>query len=291
MLTKLKCCKIIKAINNTLKIIKISSGQIKIETKLELQAKNIFKKQSDLFWKLEYKNVWLNKCYLKAQQDLSEIKKMGMSKNPEDRIDFIANLTEEWYDDIDNDKILNKTLKNTYVSGYNFAGQEVLDEFKIKEKFNLRSLKVLEALDNRANLTSDQIDLTSWELIQNRIADSFWKEGKNVDKAATDIRDLFESTYKNRAETIARTETGEIVSEATFESYKEMDIEEMEWGAELDACELCFPLDGQIVKVGESFNNGLGWTGTHPLVHPNCRCFTKVVVPENFIPANYWTGD
>lgn len=291
MVTIEKHREVIEEVNNFLHLIKYGSGIIRIETKLELQMKNIFKKQSDLFWKLEAKNDWLNKCYLKAQQDLSKVEKMGMSENPNDRIEFISTLTEDWYDNINDDEILNRTLKDSYISGYNFAGQEVLNEFKIRENFNLRAIDVLGALEKRANLTSPQINQTSWELVQNRIADSFWREGKNTDKVARDIRDLFEETYKHRAKNIARTETGEIVSEATSVSYKEMGMEENEWGSEPDACELCLPLNGQIVKVGENFDNGMGWTGSHPLVHPSCRCYLKAVIPKEFVPSKYWTGD
>jgi len=291
MLTLEKHKAISKEVNNFMHLIKYGSGSLKIETKLELQMKNIFKRQASLFWKMEAKNDWLNKCYLQAQKDLSEIKKMGMSENPDSTINFIADLTEEWHDDINDDIVLNKVLKDTYISGYNFAGQEALNEFKIKESFKLRGINYLKVLDERANLTSPQINQTSWELVQNTIADGFWKEGKNPYKVARDLEGLFDETYSGRAENIARTETGEIVSEAQFEAYNKMGIPEMEWIAEQGACELCSPLRGQIVKTGEPFDNGQGWTGLHPLVHPSCRCDVAPVVGKEFVPSNYWTGE
>jgi SPP1 gp7 family putative phage head morphogenesis protein len=272
-------------------ITKVIPKQIRIESKLQLHLVNIFKNHSRKFWTLEKEKDILNKCYLQAQKDLSEIKKMGMSNNPEDRIKFISELTEEWYTDINSDEMIYKNLIDSYVEGYNFGGQESLNEFKIDENFKLRNLDILNSLNKRANSTSDQINETSWDLLKGRIADSFWKEGKGVDAVARDIRDLFEETYKHRAENIAITEIGNVVSEATLNSYKAMGVEQKEWGTELDACELCAPLDGQIINVGESFNNGNGWIGDSPLVHPRCRCFLMAVVPKDFVPDNIWTGD
>ena len=214
-----------------------------------------------------------------------------MSENPDERISFIANLTKEWHEDINDDKILNKTLVTSYKSSYNWSGQEVLNNFAIKESFNLRNLNVLEQLSKRANLTSLKINDTSWQLVNNRIADTFWKEGKNTDAVARDIKGLFEETYKGRAKNIARTETGEIVSEAQFEAHSKMEIPELKWLAEIDACPLCKPLRNQIVKTGEYFDNGKGWRGKHPLVHPSCRCDAIALTPKNYVPSKSWTGD
>jgi len=290
MITIEKQRAVTKAVSDFLHIIKFGSGIIRLETKLELKVNRIFQNQEKEFWRLEAKGNWLNKCYVKAQKDLA-IKKMRMSENPTDRINFIANLTEEWHEDISDDVILEKTLKKSYVSGYNFAGQEVLNNFKIQESFGLRNLDVLSALDKRSKIVATQINDVSWDLVNNKIADSFWKEGKNVDKVARDLKGLYAETYKHRALNIARTETGEIVSEAQFVSHQKMGIPELEWLAEPDACRFCSPLKGNVVKLGENFDNGLGWKGKHPLVHNRCRCDTAPKVPKEYVPSTYWTGD
>lgn len=289
MITLEKKNQINKAVENFLRIIKFNSKAIPLRTELNLKMQRIFKKQSDLFWKLESKNNWLDKIYLQAQKELSLEKRM--SQNPEERIDFIANLTGEWHDDINDDKTLNKRLNKSYVSAYNLAGQEVLNQFKIQANFNLRNLKFLESLKNRANLTAPKINDTSWQLVNNKIADGFWKEGKHVDKVARDIRGMFEETYKHRAKNIARTEVGNALSEAQYKSYKEMEIEEVQWLINPEACELCLPLDNQKRKIGEKFNNGKGWTGYHPLVHPYCECDIVALTPKEFKPSKYWTGN
>lgn len=278
-------------IKKFLRIVALYKSRARIEAKFELRMNNIFKQQAKKFWELERKKSWLDKCYLQAQKDLSEIKKMGMSENPKDRMKFVSDLTEEWYKEIDGEDVLQKTLKDSYKEGYDSSGQEVLNEFKIDSKFDLRDKTILGSLDNRANLTKEQIDDTSWELVKNTIADGFWKEGKNPEKVADDIRGLFEETYKGRAENIARTETGQIVSDAQMETYKRMGIPEKEWLAEPTACELCFPLDGQIVAVEENFDNGLGWVGMNPLVHPSCMCAVTARVPDEYEPSKSWTGE
>lgn len=283
--------KVNKAVHQFHHLIKYGSGIIRLETELDLRMQRIFKKQANLFWEMESKNKWLDKIYVKAQADRSKIEKFGMVEGLEGEKKFVGQLTEEWYTEISNDKTMGKVLNKNYIDGYNFAGQEVLNEFAIKEGFKLSNVNVLESLTSRANLITGQVNATSWESLQGKIANSFWREGKDPDKVARDIRGLFDETYKHRALTIARTETGEIVSEAQFKSYEKMGIPELEWLIEPGADKVCLPLKGQKRKTGEDFSNGLGWTGRHPLVHPNCRCDVKAIIPKNYKPSTYWTGN
>jgi SPP1 gp7 family putative phage head morphogenesis protein len=276
---------ILKEVNQTLKFVRLMAGQSKIESWLQLQMNNIFKIQHKKFWELEKKNDWLNKIYLQATKDLMKIEKANARK-----IKYVADLTKNWNDEMNKDKTMSKVLKSTYIEGYNLAGQEVLNEFKIKENFNLRNLDFLEALEERANITSPGINKTSWEMVNNKIATGFWDEGKNPKKVAQDIKGLFEETYKGRAENIAITETGQVFSEATLKSYNKMGVEKKEWGAELDACELCLDLDHQQVNINENFKSK-GWQGQSPLRHPRCRCFLLSVIPEDFKVEDYWNGE
>jgi len=290
MITIEKHKQAIEIVKNTLHLLKVSSKQLRIEKKFESQLRVVFNKQEKEFWRLEKRGRWLEKCYIKAQQDLSKIKKMGISDNPTERIGFISKMTKEWRNSIDNDNNLEEVIYSNYKEGYNLGGQKVLTEFAIQANFNLRALNVLDALGKKAHLVGKEINDVSWDLLNNKIADSFWKEGNGIEQVTADIKGMYKETYYHRGRNIARTETGYAVSEASYQSYKKANVPMLEWIAEIDACKLCSPLRGQKVKTGEYFDNGLGWRGKRPLVHPSCKCDIVGYVSDDFIPSKYWDG-
>ena len=82
---------------------------------------------------------------------------------------------------------------------------------------------------------------------------------------------------KWRAERIARTETINAESKATYEAANQSGVKgEMEWIATVDntTCPRCRDLDGDTTRLNTKFKTTTagGWEGYHPTVHPNCRC-------------------
>lgn len=79
---------------------------------------------------------------------------------------------------------------------------------------------------------------------------------------------------RSRALTIARTETIRAHSEGNLDALEQLGITEVgvqaEWSAAADACPICTPMDGVVMKISEA-------RGTVPR-HPNCRC--------GWIPSN-----
>ena len=78
-----------------------------------------------------------------------------------------------------------------------------------------------------------------------------------------------------RAEGIARTELMSASNAGRFSGFSagvasglDSTDSRKEWITGGDPCELCDPLDGEIVRWDSEFSNGL----LTPLVHPNCRC-------------------
>jgi SPP1 gp7 family putative phage head morphogenesis protein len=76
-----------------------------------------------------------------------------------------------------------------------------------------------------------------------------------------------------RPETISRTEVVRLSNEGLLDLFKENNIEKKQWiAASSDrTCEVCNKMDGQVVKITESFKSDIGDVSTPP-VHPNCRC-------------------
>lgn len=77
---------------------------------------------------------------------------------------------------------------------------------------------------------------------------------------------------KYRSEMIARTETGDSVSEGSLDGYEEAGVEKAEFEASADACKECLDLNGNVYTLEES--HGI------ITVHPNCRCNWLPVIPK-----------
>jgi SPP1 gp7 family putative phage head morphogenesis protein len=103
---------------------------------------------------------------------------------------------------------------------------------------------------------------------------------RNAQARASDYADQLKS---KRATMIARTEIQIAQNEGRYEGWKQadeagfVDPSAMKmWVTALDerTCEICAPLDGEVVPWNGLFSVGL----EKPIVHPNCRC-TMVIIP------------
>jgi SPP1 gp7 family putative phage head morphogenesis protein len=103
---------------------------------------------------------------------------------------------------------------------------------------------------------------------------------RNAQARASDYADQLKS---KRATMIARTEIQIAQNEGRYEGWKQADkagfvdpTAMKMWVTALDerTCDVCAPLDGEIVPWNGLFSVGL----EKPIVHPNCRC-TMVIIP------------
>ena len=84
--------------------------------------------------------------------------------------------------------------------------------------------------------------------------------------------------FKNRAETIARTETLMASGEAQERCYRRLRVGFVQYLATLDdrTCEFCAPRSGCIYWIG----------GGKPPIHPNCRCGESPITLESLVIQN-----
>jgi SPP1 gp7 family putative phage head morphogenesis protein len=123
-----------------------------------------------------------------------------------------------------------------------------------------------EMLDAVGQTISGMSD-TTIDRLGNVIAEGLAK-GDSYEAVAKTARSIVEDPA--RSEMIVNTEYNRAMTEAAVETYKEAEIEQVEWLAEADACPECeanaaaspYPLDG----------------GEQPPQHPNCRCALSPVV-------------
>src|SRR5699024_7775247 len=85
-------------------------------------------------------------------------------------------------------------------------------------------------------------------------------------RTSTRTKKTVESSVYN-SERLLRTETARIQTDVFVYSAKEVGIDQYEWIAEPDACDVCKGLDGKVFNLK---NMVIGENGVPK--HPNCRC-------------------
>ena len=146
--------------------------------------------------------------------------------------------------------------------------------------FDPAAPEVVKALLERKNFLAN-VSGETFNNIRDKLLISIEK-GETVQEASARIREMYDKFSVGRSQTIAQTEMGFAYNKATVETYVQSGIAEHEWLSAGDAdVRDSHQIDGQTVKVGERFSNGL--------LHPNegggppeevigCRCTTIPVV-------------
>ena len=159
---------------------------------------------------------------------------------------------------------------------YERVGQQTLDNVangfssKASEQFYTLDQTILQ-LEQRVEFFSKSMLDTDFKHLQEIIAAGL-ADGKGVAEIGRDMRQYFDDMSVARARTIARTETGRIVSQATREAYQQSElVTGMEWLTAKDGKvrDEHVMNDGVIVGVNESFPNGESFPGQLTI---NCRC-------------------
>lgn len=126
---------------------------------------------------------------------------------------------------------------------------------------------------------SKTIQQTTKDKINAQIAEGL-KGGEGLDKIRGRIQNVFTECKTSRAKTIAQTETVAASNFGIEEGYKQSDVvEQKEWYTPLDEdLDVCVPMDGTTVEVGQKFDLPDGDSVDAPPAHPNCHCTILPVV-------------
>lgn len=150
-----------------------------------------------------------------------------------------------------------------------FAQQKASEQFFTADEF-------LRALENRAEFFILSMLDTDYKQLQTIVVAGL-DEGLGVDQIARNLRGYFEDMSVKRAKTIARTETGRLISEATQEAYRQSEfVTGKEWLTARDnkvrdgeGVNNHVMNDGVIVATNGVFPNGEHFPGELTI---NCRC-------------------
>jgi len=206
-------------------------------------------------------------------------------KAKKEPINFILDKAEQ-------DKTIKSLMLPSYKASIQLEASRLSKEVEvINWDENGSALK--KALKDRMNVLAN-VNTTTNKAISTRV-NAVMKQAIEEDLSITDISQLLKSNIRTlfnnpaRANTIARTESAAIHSIARQDILKSAEVEEVEWvtagdervrGVGTDTFSH-IELDGQVIKIGEVFNNGEDISYPHdPNASAgnviNCRC---IVVP------------
>jgi SPP1 gp7 family putative phage head morphogenesis protein len=141
--------------------------------------------------------------------------------------------------------------------------------------FDLANPYVQDALDELAKLVIGIADTTKDEI--RALVGRQAAEGWSIDRLADELETLGEVRSRERALTIARTETARGYSLGSLAAYQISGVvDRIEWMTAADerTCPICAPLNGTTAAMGNTFEGGIGF----PPAHPNCRCAIAPVI-------------
>jgi len=140
----------------------------------------------------------------------------------------------------------------------------------------LMDTNIMAWLDEKASIFSTQINETTFETLKEVISEAV-TEGQTYSELAGTVKETYGDISKARAVTIARTETGFVMSKGRFESYKQAGTNIKIWVAVIDSRtrDSHAMLDGEERPLDMPFSNGLMYPrefGASAEEVINCRC-------------------
>jgi hypothetical protein len=116
-----------------------------------------------------------------------------------------------------------------------------------------------------------------WRGLASRAVLVAQRKGEDVAAAVSGTRVPLKSRVERTAESEATRAYNDEHAERARDLVAQGDLDPSavlrEWSAEIDACEHCWPMDGERVKIDESFPGGY----EPGEVHPRCRCSDIIV--------------
>lgn len=167
------------------------------------------------------------------------------------------------------------------IEAFSEAGQAAFTEVGVEAAFNVTNANARKILETRVFKFAKEVNETTQARLRTALAQGF-DAGESIPELSQRVADVFDIARSSRTDAIARTEIVGASNQGTHQGFIDSEIVETEvWIDSRDARVRTSPhnhaIDGEEVKLGEKFSNGL--------LHPhdpngaagntiNCRCTT-----------------
>lgn len=139
--------------------------------------------------------------------------------------------------------------------------------------FDMTNPAIKKFIEQRAEYFATTVNDTTGKAIMDSL-----KEGTDAGETLNDlskrISDIYDIAMDYRTDVIARTEVSASANEGAKQAYLQAGVEKWQWAVVDPQDEDCKANDGQIVAIGDSFNDG---SIQPPDPHPNCMCTTIAI--------------
>jgi HK97 family phage portal protein len=186
-----------------------------------------------------------------------------------------------WTDELEKLKALSNVSFTNMLEAVGNNLKVLFDDLNLNVSYNIYDTRAPQLLKNRVNKGKlQELTDTVKDTIREEMKTSIEK-GETESERADRIRAVYNAA-KSRAPTIARTELGGVISDSREESFRHVGFKNHSWLSAQDAkVREGHNIDGETVKIGEKFSNGL--TRPHDPNGDagdviNCRCLT---LPED----------
>ena len=218
----------------------------------------------------------------KAHPELydEDIKKIlgdvALEKSRADDIAEIDKYFQGWADNVKPEK-MNKVIDHYAPKAAELGGNRALADLGIALAFNLKNEGMISAIQEAGTKITGQVSNTTLNKFRSTFDKMYKEVGMTPYELEKRIKGLFPETYKNRARTIARTETARVQSYTQYETYGKNYVEKLAWSSLIDerTRESHVFVDGEVVAYGTPFMNGLLYPhdGNGPADETiSCRC-------------------
>ena len=145
------------------------------------------------------------------------------------------------------------------------ASRELLGEVR----FDSSNPAIKDFIDEYTLKLAKGINETTRKRLSDKIV-GIMESGGGIDEIKLGIEEIYQDAVDWRAEMIARTESIRVSNFASKEAFRQCGIGKKKWltAFDLNVCENCALMNGEVVPINERFSNGVDV----PPAHPNCRC-------------------
>lgn len=237
--------------------------------------------------KTNYINVWKNHL------DILEgpLKKKLVSYFEKQKDEVMKNLTREYKGlevkefkvkgvsnivfDFDKSVVAGISLITPFIREYIERSGEQGTVLANGEKFDLDTPKIKNFIPERAKYFAESISNTTTNKLLNSIQEGI-DNAETLEEISERVAGIYDIAVGSRTQTIARTEVAAASNFGSVEAYSQAGIEKHQWVVVNPIDEPCLGNEGQIVKIGEDFNDG----SSQAPIHPNCQCTTIPVFED-----------
>lgn len=154
------------------------------------------------------------------------------------------------------------------------------------------SPKVTEAVEAGVSLMVNRYTDTTLSLLKEKLNEGI-AAGESLDQLTDRVGGIYTFSNEVRAEMVARSESFRAANETTRQVWKESGVvKSLRWYTARDelVCELCAPMDGEIVGIDEPFDIDSDYgDGYNPQdIHPQCRCDIRpeeITIEDSMTPV------